>query len=119
MLGDVAFNLPVGALQETHMQAARLVLQQYDVLLQLSALPEVTRLGFTFGMAWQVNTSTTPSCFFFPKRFASSPRSSLAENIWLLVTCHNFFQGRLVRVEHNAFAKQAKLRLHTAVPARL
>ncbi|MEW5319512.1 MAG: hypothetical protein WDW38_010657 [Sanguina aurantia] len=54
MLGDVAFNLPVGALQETHMQAARLVLQQYDVLLQLSALPEVTRLGFTFGMAWQV-----------------------------------------------------------------
>lgn len=72
MLGDAAFNLPAGALQETHMQAARLVLQQYDVLLQLSAPPEVTRLGFTFGIAWQVNTPPTHRAAPFPKRCVHS-----------------------------------------------
>lgn len=55
MLGDVVFNLPAGALEDKHMQAARLVLQQYDVLLILSSPPQDTQLGFTFGLAWQVS----------------------------------------------------------------
>lgn len=57
MLGDAVFNLPSGYLQDKHMQAARLVLQQYDVLLLLSAPPGEMQLGFNFGLAWQVGTT--------------------------------------------------------------
>ncbi|MEW5314254.1 MAG: hypothetical protein WDW38_005765 [Sanguina aurantia] len=83
MLGDAVFNLPTGYLQDKHMQAARLVLQQYDVLLLLSAPPGEMQLGFNFGLAWQVDLRArqdrsssklmSPTAWrrFIPRDFAS------------------------------------------------
>lgn len=54
LLGEQAYNYPVGSLNQQHLQLARLVLLQYDVIMVLEA-PDTNSLHFKYGLGWGLN----------------------------------------------------------------